>query len=121
MEDTVKQKKRWFRTAIWFAFIAAVFIGIIITVRFSNIPSTIKADTGKAVLGLSNNPSIKTDSEDAKTYCSQGLVHYYTGDYATAINYYNKSIEADPELAESYLYRGNCYGFNGQHELAILD
>lgn len=51
---------------------------------------------------------------NANKFKEQGNQAYKSGDYRTALNYYNKAIEINPRDPAFYLNRALCY-FNMRH------
>ena len=58
---------------------------------------------------------------DAEEYRNRGIEAHQRGEYAQAIEFYNKAIERNPKYVDAYLSRGNAYDNVGQHELAMKD
>ncbi|MBB71047.1 MAG: hypothetical protein CMF50_01455 [Legionellales bacterium] len=50
-----------------------------------------------------------------------GWVYFKKGDYGQCVNYYNHQLQLQPDSANSYLNRGNCYGRGGDRERGIAD
>ena len=42
-------------------------------------------------------------------YYNRGLAYINTGNYAAAIEDFNKAIQINPNMAEAYYCRGHCY------------
>ncbi len=54
-------------------------------------------------------------------YSNRGNAYKAIGDLALAIQDYNRSLELDQNIAETYYNRGNVYGDSGDLALAIQD
>ncbi len=62
----------------------------------------------------------KLDVEpDAKGNVQRGIDAAQRGDIDTAMNYYNKAIEMNPDYADAYYYRGRAYYNNNDDTNAI--
>jgi len=80
-------------------------------------------------LNLHQNVGATTDAEEALKLCPDssvalflhGRAAYEQEDYATAIEDFNKVIQAKPDWPQGYRYRGLSYSYSGHHDLAIPD
>ncbi|MEM6794596.1 MAG: hypothetical protein AAF725_11495 [Acidobacteriota bacterium] len=56
----------------------------------------------------------------AAAYCNIGVYHHQRGDYQTAVNYFARAADADPNLAEAFFNLSQAYAqlfdFSRQHE-----
>lgn len=57
----------------------------------------------------------------ALSYYNRGNAYNFKGQYDTAIEDYDKSIQIDPNYASAYGNRGAAYGSKGQYDRAIED
>lgn len=73
------------------------------------------------VYGFSQAQNSTMQLEDSKEYFRQGNQFNQRGNYAKAIESYNKSIISDPNNSETYFSRGNAKAVSGDHEKAIKD
>lgn len=68
---------------------------------------------------LSQDPD-RSSRHAASALTNIGVFHHRRGDYETAINYFRRGSESDPNLAEAFFNLGQAYGgvydFNNQHE-----
>lgn len=66
--------------------------------------------------------AIRTNALDAETYQRRGIIRSYSEqDYQGAIEDYSKSLNLDPDNAETYNYRGTAYFRLGNYQKALLD
>ncbi|MBV9301671.1 MAG: TonB family protein [Acidobacteriaceae bacterium] len=80
-------------------------------------------------LNLHQNSAAKTDAEEAlKLYPDSSIALFLHGrtayeekDYSTAIEDFNKVIQARPNWPRGYLFRGLSYSYSGHHDLAVPD
>ena len=72
---------------------------------------------------LAQNPERATRLT-ATAYCNIGVFHHQNGDYETAVNYFSRAAEADPQLAEALFNLSQAYSqlydFNRHHEAMAL-
>jgi len=52
-------------------------------------------------------------------YYVQGINFYESGDLNSAVEYFNYSIQQDPQLYEAYQYLGNIYYNSGDYNTAL--
>ncbi|MEM8930822.1 MAG: tetratricopeptide repeat protein, partial [Acidobacteriota bacterium] len=68
---------------------------------------------------LSQDPE-RPRADTAAAFSNIGVYFYRRGEYETAVNYFARSIDADPSFAEGYFNlsrgHGQLYEFNEQHE-----
>ena len=64
---------------------------------------------------IAAKPKIEDDN------LSIGINYFYQGDYRSAINEYNKSIEKDSKNVKAYCERGNVYTQRGDFDEALTD
>jgi tetratricopeptide (TPR) repeat protein len=60
-------------------------------------------------------------NDEMQDFYGLGLTCFNMGNYASAINNLNKSIELQPEYDDAYCVRGQCYFQLGEYEKAIKD
>jgi len=63
--------------------------------------------------------SQKNKRSSAERLYSQGLAQLSRDDYAKALPYFEKAVEADPNYAEAWYQAGYCYGVLGRHSDAL--
>jgi serine/threonine protein kinase/Tfp pilus assembly protein PilF len=61
---------------------------------------------------------VTTSSLEALRYYSLGLEQHSNGEYATAINFYERAVELDPRFAIAFARMATCYNVTKQYELA---
>ncbi|MEO7538399.1 MAG: tetratricopeptide repeat protein, partial [Pyrinomonadaceae bacterium] len=61
----------------------------------------------------------KNKRSSAQRLYSQGLAQLSRDDYARAVPYFEKAVEADPSYAEAWYQAGYCYGVLGRHTDAL--
>ena len=66
-----------------------------------------------------NAETQKNKRSNAERYYSQGLAQLSRDDYARALPYFEKAVEADPNYAEAWYQAGFCYGLLGRHNDAL--
>ena len=59
--------------------------------------------------------SQKNKRSSAERLYSQGLAQLSRDDYARALPYFEKAVEADSNYAEAWYQAGYCYGVLGRH------
>lgn len=65
---------------------------------------------------------IRANPQDAGAYQKRGVIRSYSeNDFQGAIEDYNKSIDLDPDNAETYNYRGTAYFRLKNYQQALLD
>src|SRR4249920_1420071 len=57
--------------------------------------------------------------KNAEDYFSEGQDLYLDGHYKEAIIKYNRAIQANQYLKDSYIQMGNCYEYLNQHDSAL--
>jgi tetratricopeptide (TPR) repeat protein len=60
-------------------------------------------------------------SEDPHSFCIQGVEKFNAGNYAEAIDDFNKALMLDPENAEYYNLRGHALFSKGENKSARTD
>lgn len=58
---------------------------------------------------------------DYKSYLDDGIMDFYEGNFNSAIEKFNKSIELEKNMSVSYFYRGAAYHSIGEYDEAMLD
>ncbi len=66
-----------------------------------------------------NAETQKNKRSNAERFYSQGLAQLSRDDYARALPYFEKAVEADPNYAEAWYQAGFCYGLLGRHNEAL--
>lgn len=61
----------------------------------------------------------KNKRSSAERLYLQGLAQLSRDDYARAVIYFEKAVEADPNYAEAWYQAGYCYGMLGKHAEAL--
>ena len=69
--------------------------------------------------GCATNEEIK--ETDADALLNQGAALLEEGKYDLSINYFNKALKTNPNLADAYNNRGIAYYNKGQYDKAISD
>ena len=66
-----------------------------------------------------NSEAAKSKRSSAERLYSQGLAQMSRDDYARAVPYFERAVEADPNYAEAWYQAGFCYGILGRHAEAL--
>jgi len=66
-----------------------------------------------------NSEAQKNKRSSAERLYSQGLAQLSRDDYARAVPYFERAVEADPNYAEAWYQAGFCYGVLGRHAEAL--
>lgn len=61
----------------------------------------------------------KNKRSAAERLYSQGVAHLSRDDFARAVSYFEKAVDADPNYAEAWYQVGYCYGVLGRHVDAL--
>lgn len=61
----------------------------------------------------------KNKRSSAERLYSQGVAQLSRDDYARALPYFEKAVDADPNYAEAWYQAGYCYGILGRHAEAL--
>lgn len=68
---------------------------------------------------LSQDPD-RSSRHAAASFCNIGVYHHRAGDYETALNYFKRATDANPNLPEAFYNLSQAYGqtydFNNQHD-----
>ena len=73
---------------------------------------------GFSLYNANDKPYVDYSVED---YILWGVKFHQQGDYKKAINYYDKTLELDPQSVDAYNNRGLAKSVRGDHEGAIAD
>ena len=66
-----------------------------------------------------NSEAQKNKRTSAERLYSQGLAQLSRDDFAKAVPYFERAVEADPNYAEAWYQAGFCYGVLGRHAEAL--
>ena len=74
---------------------------------------------GKRIFSILLALGILSGCKNAEDYFSEGQDLYLDGHYKEAIIKYNRAIQTNEYLKDSYVQMGNCYEYLNQHDSAL--
>lgn len=109
MDETVKQKKRWFLKAELAVLICVVCIGIVKLV-------TVDIDSARAAVF---KQVVKISPNSADAHSKLGNAYFHLDNYEGAIEAYKEATRINPDDADAYRYLADCYSSLGRNEAEI--